>query len=212
MVNVFFAALALVASVLAQTAVAAPFEKRAASCLFPNPSPATNLKSEVQISNVIARNGKLLAGVDSNYGDVATIDTKFDVYKNLQSACDTFEGNTQGLEPKILTRNIVNAKHDPVPEVAGKFSFPIIYSRLYDVIVNNKLAQQQHPVSYDLQYQLIGRKMVGDDEHRFTTFHHPASPKTKSMPIPGVAPAPSKSKFTTNARFKLHLVGPRSEG
>ncbi|KDN46411.1 hypothetical protein RSAG8_04355, partial [Rhizoctonia solani AG-8 WAC10335] len=171
MVGVFFAALALVASVLAQTAVAAPFEKRAASCLFPNPSPATNLKSEVQISNVIARNGKLLAGVDSNYGDVATIDTKFDVYKNLQSACDTFE-------------------------------------------VDNKLAQQQHPVSYDLQYPLIGRKMVGDDGHRFTTFHHPAnaSPKTKSMPIPGVAPAPSKSKFTTNARFKLHLVGPRSEG
>ncbi|QRW24163.1 pectate lyase [Rhizoctonia solani] len=34
----------------------------------------TQVKRQVQISNIIARNGKLLAGVNSNFGDVATID------------------------------------------------------------------------------------------------------------------------------------------
>ncbi|CAE6365772.1 unnamed protein product, partial [Rhizoctonia solani] len=45
----------------------------------------TQVKREVQISNVIARNGKLLAGVNSNYGDVATIDTKSNSYTSLTS-------------------------------------------------------------------------------------------------------------------------------
>ena len=70
----------------------------------------TQVKREVQISNVIARNGKLLAGVNSNYGDVATIDTKSNSYTSLTSVCDTFQGNNNGAEPPSLTKNQSNAK------------------------------------------------------------------------------------------------------
>jgi hypothetical protein len=44
MVQLSFAALAVIAGVLSQTALAAPSEKRAASCSFPNPSASTNVK------------------------------------------------------------------------------------------------------------------------------------------------------------------------
>ncbi|KAH7335938.1 pectate lyase [Rhizoctonia solani] len=70
----------------------------------------TQVKREVQISNVIARNGKLLAGVNTNYGDVATINTKSNSYTSLTSVCDTFEGNNSSKEPKTLTKNQSNAK------------------------------------------------------------------------------------------------------
>ncbi|KAG8733867.1 hypothetical protein FRC11_001077, partial [Ceratobasidium sp. 423] len=63
----------------------------------------------VQISNVIAQNGKLLAGVNSNYGDVATIDTKSNSYTSVKSICDTFQGNDKGDEPTTLTTNKANA-------------------------------------------------------------------------------------------------------
>ncbi|EUC54947.1 pectate lyase, putative, partial [Rhizoctonia solani AG-3 Rhs1AP] len=69
----------------------------------------TQVKREVQISNVIARNGKLLAGVNSNFGDVATIDTKSNSYTSLKSVCDTFQGNNKGDEPTALTKNQSNA-------------------------------------------------------------------------------------------------------
>ncbi|KAH7335926.1 pectate lyase [Rhizoctonia solani] len=69
----------------------------------------TQVKREVQISNIIARNGKLLAGVNSNYGDVATIDTKSNSYTSLTSACDTFRGNNVGNEAVALTKNQANA-------------------------------------------------------------------------------------------------------
>ncbi|EUC54964.1 pectate lyase, putative, partial [Rhizoctonia solani AG-3 Rhs1AP] len=69
----------------------------------------TQVKREVQISNVIARNGKLLAGVNSNFGDVATIDTKSNSYTSLTSVCDTFQGNNKGIEPVTLTKNQSNA-------------------------------------------------------------------------------------------------------
>ncbi|CAE6460942.1 unnamed protein product [Rhizoctonia solani] len=69
----------------------------------------TQVKREVQISNVIARNGKLLAGVNSNYKDVATIDTKSNSYTSVTSICDTFEGNNKGDEPTTLTKNQSNA-------------------------------------------------------------------------------------------------------
>jgi hypothetical protein len=63
----------------------------------------------VNISDVIAKNGKLLAGINSNYGDVATI-------KNVQatsvkSMCDTFEGNNSGKEPPKLTSNKSNSRY-----------------------------------------------------------------------------------------------------
>jgi hypothetical protein len=70
----------------------------------------TQVKREVQISNIIARNGKLLAGVNSNFGDVATIDTKSNSYTSLTSVCDTFQGNNKGDEPTTLTKNKSNAK------------------------------------------------------------------------------------------------------
>jgi hypothetical protein len=44
MVQILFATFAVIAGVLSQTALAAPLEKRAASCLFPNPSASTNVK------------------------------------------------------------------------------------------------------------------------------------------------------------------------
>ncbi|CAE6415096.1 unnamed protein product [Rhizoctonia solani] len=71
---------------------------------------ATQMKREVQMSNVIARNGKLLAGVNSNYGDVATIDTATNSYTSLTSVCDTFRGNNNGNESVRVTQNQSNAK------------------------------------------------------------------------------------------------------
>ncbi|KAG8727723.1 hypothetical protein FRC11_012612, partial [Ceratobasidium sp. 423] len=68
----------------------------------------TQVKREVQISNVITRNGKLLAGVNSNFGDVATIDTKSNSYTSLTSVCDTFQGNNNGAEPTTPTKNQSN--------------------------------------------------------------------------------------------------------
>ncbi|CCO38006.1 putative pectate lyase E [Rhizoctonia solani AG-1 IB] len=44
MVQISFATLAVIVGVLSQTALAAPSEKRAASCSFPNPSASTNVK------------------------------------------------------------------------------------------------------------------------------------------------------------------------
>ncbi|CAE6430997.1 unnamed protein product [Rhizoctonia solani] len=66
-------------------------------------------KRTVNISNVIAKNGKLLAGINSNYGDVATIKTSTNSYSSVKSICDTFEGNSNGNEPPKLTSNKSNA-------------------------------------------------------------------------------------------------------
>jgi hypothetical protein len=68
-------------------------------------------KRTVAISNVIAKNGKLLAGVNSNYGDVATITTSSNSYTSLKSVCDTFQGNNSGKEPTTLTKNTKNASY-----------------------------------------------------------------------------------------------------
>lgn len=66
-------------------------------------------KRSVTISNVIAKNGKLLAGVNSNYGDVATISTSSNSYSSVKSICDTFKGNSNGDEPSKLTSNKANS-------------------------------------------------------------------------------------------------------
>ncbi|CAE6415118.1 unnamed protein product [Rhizoctonia solani] len=72
---------------------------------------ATQVKREVQVSNVIARNGKLLVGVNSNYGDVATIDTATNSYTSLTSVCDTFRGTSSSSSEALrLTQNQSNAK------------------------------------------------------------------------------------------------------
>ncbi|CAE6440990.1 unnamed protein product [Rhizoctonia solani] len=69
----------------------------------------TQYKRTVNISNVIAKNGKLLAGINSNYGDVATIKTSTNSYSSVKSICDTFQGNNSGKEPTKLTSNKANS-------------------------------------------------------------------------------------------------------
>ncbi|CAE6405125.1 unnamed protein product [Rhizoctonia solani] len=71
----------------------------------------TQVKRQVQISNIIARNGKVLAGVNSNYGDVATINTKSNSYTGVKSICNTYRGSTSSSEPPLLTENKANAKY-----------------------------------------------------------------------------------------------------
>ncbi|EUC54942.1 pectate lyase, putative [Rhizoctonia solani AG-3 Rhs1AP] len=71
----------------------------------------TQNKRDVQISNVIANNGKVLAGINSNYGDVATINTASNRYTAVKSICNTYRGTTQKKEPPMLTENKANAKY-----------------------------------------------------------------------------------------------------
>ncbi|THU96463.1 hypothetical protein K435DRAFT_858584 [Dendrothele bispora CBS 962.96] len=63
----------------------------------------------VHISNVIASDGDVLAGVNSNFGDVAVISSSTNKLTNVDSVCDTFEGNDNGDEPPKLTSNQKNA-------------------------------------------------------------------------------------------------------
>ncbi|KAB5595075.1 putative effector protein [Ceratobasidium theobromae] len=70
---------------------------------------STQYKRTVNISNIIAKNGKLIAGVNSNYGDVATIKTSTNSYSSVKSICDTFKGNNKGDEPTKLTSNKSNS-------------------------------------------------------------------------------------------------------
>lgn len=72
---------------------------------------STQFARKVTISNVIASDGKLLAGVNSNLGDIATIDTATVEMTNVKSLCDTFEGNDNGDEPPKLTSNTANARY-----------------------------------------------------------------------------------------------------
>ncbi|QRV95700.1 pectate lyase [Ceratobasidium sp. AG-Ba] len=69
---------------------------------------STQYKRTVKISNIIASSGKLLAGVNSNYGDVATISGSNSI-SGVTSMCDTFQGNNSGAEPTTLTKNTKNA-------------------------------------------------------------------------------------------------------
>ncbi|KAF8756283.1 Pectate lyase [Rhizoctonia solani] len=66
----------------------------------------TQYKRTVNISDVIAKNGSLLAGINSNYGDVATISNVTPT--SVKSMCDTFQGNNSGKEPTKLTSNKAN--------------------------------------------------------------------------------------------------------
>ncbi|EUC64026.1 pectate lyase, putative [Rhizoctonia solani AG-3 Rhs1AP] len=72
---------------------------------------STQHARSVTISNVIANDGKLLAGVNSNLGDVANIDTATVKMTNVKSVCDTFEGNSNGDEPAKLTSNTANVRY-----------------------------------------------------------------------------------------------------
>ncbi|KAF8683415.1 Pectate lyase [Rhizoctonia solani] len=70
----------------------------------------TQYKRTVNISDVIAKNGSLLAGINSNYGDVATISNVTPT--SVKSMCDTFQGNNSGKEPTKLTSNKANTNYD----------------------------------------------------------------------------------------------------
>ncbi|KAH7334289.1 pectate lyase-domain-containing protein [Rhizoctonia solani] len=78
----------------------------------------TQYKRTVNISNVIAKNGKLLAGINSNYGDVATL--KNNQVSGVKSVCDTFQGNNSGKEPPKLTSNKANARRSTPTHRLGR--------------------------------------------------------------------------------------------
>ncbi|KAG9123942.1 hypothetical protein FRC07_013425 [Ceratobasidium sp. 392] len=100
---------------LASSTALAATAARKSHLVSVNSNPTNSIKSSqykrtVTISNVIAKNGKLLAGVNSNYGDIATIKTKTNSYTSVKSVCDTFQGNNKGDEPPKLTSNKKNTK------------------------------------------------------------------------------------------------------
>ena len=81
------------------------------SCLFPlshlHPSKTTNVAftnsgaRKVTINNVKATNGKYLVGINSNYGDTATI-TKT-CAKSVKHICQEYKGtNNNNQEPSTL--------------------------------------------------------------------------------------------------------------
>ncbi|KAK1219355.1 hypothetical protein PQX77_017930 [Marasmius sp. AFHP31] len=91
----------------------------------------TQYKRSVLISQIDAKSGKSLAGINSNYGDTAELETSSIKTSGVDSMCDTFEvgdppppvasakeygshdallqGNDSGAEPKKLTTNEANS-------------------------------------------------------------------------------------------------------
>lgn len=51
--------------------------------------------------NIYVKSGKLIAGVNSNYGDVTTI--KNSCLSSVKAICDIFKGNSNGDEPTKLS-------------------------------------------------------------------------------------------------------------
>ncbi|CAE6413222.1 unnamed protein product [Rhizoctonia solani] len=70
---------------------------------------STQYKRTVLISQIIGNSGSLLAGINSNYGDVAQIDTASLKLTSVKSICDTYKGNSNGDEPTKLTSNTANS-------------------------------------------------------------------------------------------------------
>ncbi|KAL0579475.1 hypothetical protein V5O48_002517 [Marasmius crinis-equi] len=64
----------------------------------------------VIISQIDASSGSSLAGVNANYGDVAELDIDSISMSDVDSVCDTYEGNDNGDEPEKLTSNEANDK------------------------------------------------------------------------------------------------------
>ncbi|KAF5361133.1 hypothetical protein D9758_009054 [Tetrapyrgos nigripes] len=62
----------------------------------------------VQISQIIASDGGSLAGINSNFGDEAIIDSDSLTLDGVDSVCDTYQGNDNGDEPEKLTSNESN--------------------------------------------------------------------------------------------------------
>ncbi|KAK0470020.1 pectate lyase C [Desarmillaria tabescens] len=60
----------------------------------------TQYERHVQINDVWAVDGDVLAGINSNYGDTATIRTT--QVDNVDTICERYEGNDDGDEPEEL--------------------------------------------------------------------------------------------------------------
>lgn len=58
-------------------------------------------KRTVTIKNVKASSGKLLAGINSNYGDTATITGT--CATSVKKICTEFKGNNSGKEPTEIS-------------------------------------------------------------------------------------------------------------
>ena len=71
----------------------------------------TQHKRTVQIDDVVAKSGKLLAGVNGNYGDMATIrNTRATSVKEI---CENFKGNDSGAEPPKVSVGSSSVRHPP---------------------------------------------------------------------------------------------------
>ncbi|KAG9082489.1 hypothetical protein FRC07_014181, partial [Ceratobasidium sp. 392] len=70
---------------------------------------STQYKRAVTISNIIGSSGSVLAGINSNYGDTATITKSSLQLTSVKSICDTYQGNSSGDEPTKLTSNTANS-------------------------------------------------------------------------------------------------------
>ncbi|KAG8704473.1 hypothetical protein FRC09_003506 [Ceratobasidium sp. 395] len=70
---------------------------------------STQYKRAVTISNIIGSSGSSIAGINSNYGDTATISTSTLKLTSVKSICDTYQGNSSGAEPTKLTSNTANS-------------------------------------------------------------------------------------------------------
>ncbi|KAL0061066.1 hypothetical protein AAF712_012129 [Marasmius tenuissimus] len=69
----------------------------------------TQYKRSALISQIDAKTGSVLAGVNSNYGDVAQFDKASIKTSGVNSICDTYQGNNSGAEPTKLTSNQSNS-------------------------------------------------------------------------------------------------------
>ncbi|KAB5592163.1 hypothetical protein CTheo_4371 [Ceratobasidium theobromae] len=70
---------------------------------------STQYKRTVLISQIIGSSGSVLAGINSNYGDIAQFDTSSLSLTSVKSICDTYQGNNSGAEPTKLTSNVSNS-------------------------------------------------------------------------------------------------------
>ncbi|KIY61621.1 polysaccharide lyase family 3 protein [Cylindrobasidium torrendii FP15055 ss-10] len=68
----------------------------------------TMYERHVEFSNIIASSGKVLAGINSNYGDTAIFDMDTVTVDDVDSTCNTYKGNDSGDEPEELTENESN--------------------------------------------------------------------------------------------------------
>lgn len=74
----------------------------------------------VELRDVVAVDGKTLVGINSNYGDTATIEGSV-CATGVKSICDEYEGNDSGDEPDKIGSGPSDACRysEPLPECNG---------------------------------------------------------------------------------------------